>query len=78
MRLCEDCQFWEALRKDKGQCRRYPPRFDPYPEADATGIWPTTRAEDWCGEFVELRFDDEEDDKPNQSGGASGTTSSAA
>ena len=60
---CKDCAFWhgEGPEKEQGLCRRYAPRpmqgqaittaageqtYDRY-----LAIFPTTFAEDWCGEF---------------------------
>lgn len=44
---CETCRFWDPTQLD---CRRYAPR----PHHKTTDfIWPTTFADDWCGEWSE-------------------------
>lgn len=39
-RACETCSFYAATGSRQGQCRRHPPP------------WPTTYAEDWCGDYA--------------------------
>lgn len=47
MNTCEQCRFWHHLVGLLGECRRHSPRA-----ADANiGVWPTTDADAWCGEF---------------------------
>lgn len=53
-RSCEDCNFWEYLDGEFGNCRRSAPMVDPTqtPVMDREQtIWPMTRENDWCGEF---------------------------
>ena len=64
-RECQECMFWipdktlakagEMSRAESrglyaGQCRRSPPTFVPGRSA-SSGVWPTTEAGAWCGEF---------------------------
>ncbi len=62
--VCKHCRFWVPAYKRMtiGQCRRFPPsvpdEFDIdleeklVKESDyATGVWPRTIDDDWCGEF---------------------------
>jgi hypothetical protein len=44
---CEDCRFWERSQFGPGgTCHRYPPT-----RSGAIVTWPSTDADDWCGEF---------------------------
>ncbi len=50
---CDKCRFWAPGGLE--ECRRYAPRPREMTAAESTGIapvWPTTLADDWCGEFV--------------------------
>lgn len=57
---CNSCRFWRRRRvqdeaDDWGECRRMPPAL---PEVDderlvVAGVWPFTKAGDWCGEWEE-------------------------
>ena len=58
---CWNCRFWRRAGSDGpgpdwGQCKRMPPVL-PEIEDDKmvhVGVWPSTEAKDWCGEW-ELR-----------------------
>ena len=56
-RECNTCRFWrkQAPRdeNDWGQCRRMPPILPELIDDKLViaGIWPSTKAEDWCGEW---------------------------
>ncbi len=65
---CASCLFWEnASGLFLGTCRRLPPGIfairnapddleaDTDFEAAAEGLWPMTRASDWCGEHQKRR-----------------------
>lgn len=55
---CRTCRFWRQAGRggpgpDWGLCKRMPPVL---PEIDEdkmvhVGIWPSTEAKDWCGEW---------------------------
>ena len=55
---CCNCRFWRRAGRDGpgpdwGQCKRMPPVL-PDIEDDKmvhVGIWPSTEAGDWCGEW---------------------------
>lgn len=52
-RECKSCMWWERQPgQATGLCRYGPPRVLP---AAMMAPWPTTRAKDWCGEFVDTR-----------------------
>ena len=44
---CQDCKFWDNahIRSRMAHCRRYAPRIGD------NNYWPSTRDDDWCGEF---------------------------
>lgn len=42
-RACGKCVYWSG---ELSECRRYPPKF-----VGNVSMFPTTVAEDWCGEF---------------------------
>ena len=55
---CNKCRFWDMAEQCNGKsgtCRRYAPQATVVP-GSGSGIpkliWPGTRAEEWCGEFV--------------------------
>ena len=52
-RACAKCEWWKNHGNDLGSCRLLPPtlRHDSSP----SGIWPTTLATDWCGNFDERK-----------------------
>lgn len=53
---CEECRFYEGFYKgsESGRCHRYAPR----PHAnDEEWSFPTTLAQDWCGEFEQRQTD---------------------
>jgi hypothetical protein len=55
---CELCRFWESddqFDPGEGLCRRYPPALIAFGSTPATGRFPSTAAEDWCGEFQPQR-----------------------
>jgi hypothetical protein len=56
---CGTCVFWKASGDGSGLCRANPPvvidsqRIGPLPgDWIATGGWPSTRRQDWCGEWT--------------------------
>ncbi|MBQ80453.1 MAG: hypothetical protein HOD99_04165 [Planctomycetaceae bacterium] len=56
-RACSTCHFWrkQTIRdeSDWGQCRRMPPILPEMADDKLViaGIWPSTKSEDWCGEW---------------------------
>lgn len=63
---CLTCPFWKAYHERiEGECRRYPPSI-PHTESQIRqaeftigsevfdGVFPTTNADDWCGEHPSL------------------------
>lgn len=53
---CSQCAFFEdhhantaAKLDDAGLCRFNPPVTQP--SADARGLWPVVKEDDWCGHF---------------------------
>lgn len=57
---CHRCRFWDVIMVESGYCRRYAPRGvvevsiddDGDDETPVQAVWPVTRHDDWCGEFV--------------------------
>ena len=49
---CETCRYWDQFKNypGTGQCRAGLPDID---RSDCRGIWPETRADDWCGQHEE-------------------------
>lgn len=50
---CGNCYYWRKHPQFDGTCHRYAPR----PDTGIKGsdvIWPTMRADGWCGEWQEL------------------------
>lgn len=48
---CAGCRYWNSglgMIKGKGNCHRFPPTPNPEGGKD---WWPSTFANDWCGEF---------------------------
>ncbi len=64
---CRKCEFWEDYDMQaghalfgRGVCRRHSPRRE---WANWAGegqevLWPTTKREDWCGDFRKAQTDD--------------------
>ncbi len=53
-RFCVNCAYWDPTSPTHGRCRRHAPTVPPRPDSDGTGSftsWPSTLAEDWCGEW---------------------------
>jgi len=51
---CAQCTYWKATTADQGACRRQPPQaisFEIDDEVKFETRFPTTSADDWCGEF---------------------------
>lgn len=51
---CSKCEYWNKAESDQGECRRQPPQavtFKVNDEVKFETRFPTTKAEDWCGEF---------------------------
>jgi len=49
---CEHCRFWRQLLTEpdnEGECRYSPPTITP----EGRGAWPTTTANQWCGNYEE-------------------------
>lgn len=50
---CQDCRHFAPLEQ---QCRRNPPQAAIVPSPNGqpvvVGMWPSVKAEQWCGEFV--------------------------
>jgi hypothetical protein len=56
---CHCCKFWSGVREVgqlprghqyvSGKCRRNPPTL-----LNAYEAWPSTRYDDWCGEFSDI------------------------
>ena len=45
--LCSECAFFYV-----NECRRYPPRDQPY-DGEIKSFWPNCTPDDWCGEYRE-------------------------
>jgi hypothetical protein len=47
---CETCRFWLLQDTNVGHCRRFPPDVK---QVGNLGVWrwPTTLANEWCGEW---------------------------
>ncbi len=57
-KVCADCRFWKRFQGPgavKGQCRVKSPRFFAMVDIEMDwrekSAWPTTVADDWCGEW---------------------------
>jgi hypothetical protein len=55
---CRNCRFWRTRRtvddaEDWGECRRMPPSLPEIGDEKlvVAGVWPCTKASDWCGEW---------------------------
>ncbi|MEM1442540.1 MAG: hypothetical protein AAGF67_09370 [Verrucomicrobiota bacterium] len=51
---CSACAYWKAGESNEGACRRQPPQsisFEVDDEVKFETRFPTTSADDWCGEF---------------------------
>ena len=48
-RKCKNCQWWVA-REDMGECRADKPVV--IQAGDNRGVWPLTRADEWCQFFA--------------------------
>jgi hypothetical protein len=56
---CRQCRFWDEIRQDRGNCRRYAPRATPEAvatsqhtgELESAAVFPITFGDDWCGEY---------------------------
>lgn len=58
---CQTCQFWRRRHSvedtdDWGECRRMPPSLPEIADEKlvVAGVWPCTKASDWCGEWNEI------------------------
>ena len=49
---CDECRWWKRNPHSAlvGECRRMPPH--PADNAVDPRWWPSTRRDDWCGEFA--------------------------
>ena len=69
-RACATCRFWrlQAIRdeSDWGQCRRMPPILPELADDKlvVAGIWPSTKSEDWCGEWESAMSSDANNSQP--------------
>lgn len=65
---CVDCKFWTGDRRkedSQGECHRYPvetvgivPQQNMLTGRTEPGVissWPTAKALQWCGEFVQVK-----------------------
>lgn len=54
--LCELCKCW-VINPDLGggDCRRYAPKPRLNDGIKKTTVWPNTKADDWCLEFIERK-----------------------
>ncbi len=54
MDVCRTCRFWDRseFSQTQGDCRAHPPVVL-LTEDRIIEYWPTTKAEDWCGEWQE-------------------------
>ena len=63
---CVNCKYWLKQSESSGECRRRAPQVVAYTESKTEGSmgeyreavdsytrseWPTTLAEEWCGEY---------------------------
>ncbi len=51
---CAKCAYWNEVSSGAGECRRQPPQaisFKVSDEVKFETLFPSTKAEDWCGEF---------------------------
>jgi hypothetical protein len=51
---CSKCAYWNSQEASEGECRRQPPQAIIFKVNDTVTYetrFPTTKAEDWCGEF---------------------------
>jgi len=58
---CRHCRFWRKRHSvddadDWGECRRMPPSLPEVGDEKlvVAGVWPCTKAADWCGEWEPL------------------------
>lgn len=55
---CESCRYW---RTPGATCHKYAPRYAHFREgmnwASPIARWPSTMADDWCGEWRERERD---------------------
>lgn len=63
MDKCQLCKWWITTNGVVGECHRNPPRFAETERQEVfaanqnsgsvlAGLWPVTRAEDWCGDYL--------------------------
>ena len=53
--VCVECAHWNPKGSDEGECRRQPPQAVTFRVDDEVKFetrFPTTKADDWCGEFT--------------------------
>lgn len=51
---CGQCMYWKQTEGEEGACRRQPPQeisFEVDDEVKFVTRFPTTSADEWCGEF---------------------------
>ncbi len=51
---CGKCVYWNSQDSAKGECRRHAPQtvvFKVDEKVQYESTFPTTKAEDWCGDF---------------------------
>jgi hypothetical protein len=48
---CERCHYWQRQEGDTGNCKRSFPQVMFGPSGVLFSIFPTTKNEDWCGEW---------------------------
>lgn len=50
---CGTCFFWRATTAPHGECRHDTPKIGRGPGGAYAGVWPPTRASDWCGQWTQ-------------------------
>jgi hypothetical protein len=53
-KACAACSHWKASAGTEGECRRHAPQlitFEVDDEVKVESRFPTTTAQDWCGDF---------------------------
>jgi hypothetical protein len=53
---CATCASWKSSASTEGECRRHAPQLVVFEIDESTKIesrFPTTKADDWCGDFQE-------------------------
>lgn len=58
MGVCSTCRFWKPsdYTRGEGDCRAHPPSVIVNNE-HVGQLWPTTKTDDWCGEWEDKSKD---------------------